>query len=74
MIPAFSKVCKWSRNNKLSLNTVETEFMIICTLPRPNQLDSSPESTPYAIVVDGQDLKMVKPVKYLGLMIDDKFV
>ena len=24
MISAFSKVCKWLRNNKLSLNTVKT--------------------------------------------------
>ena len=36
MIPAFSKVCKWLRNNILSLNTVKTEFMIIGTLPRLN--------------------------------------
>ena len=26
MIPAFSKVCKWLRNDKLGLNTVKTEF------------------------------------------------
>ena len=51
MIHAFFKVCKWLRNNKLSLNTVKTEFMIIGTLPRLIQLDSSPESTPYAIFV-----------------------
>ena len=31
MIPVFSKVCKWLRNNKLSLNTVKTKFMIIGT-------------------------------------------
>ena len=57
MIPAFSKVCEWLRNNKISLNTVKTEFMIIGTLPRLNQLDSSPESTPYAIVFDRQKVK-----------------
>ena len=74
IIPAFSKVCKWLRNNKLSLNTVKTEFMIIGTLPRLNQLDSSPESTPYAIVVDKQEVKKVKLVKYLGLVVDDKLV
>ena len=74
IIPAFSEVCKWLRNNKRSLNTVKTEFMIIGTLPRLNQLDSSPESTPYAIVVDGQEVKRVKLVKYLGLMVDDKLV
>ena len=73
IIPAFSKVFKWLRN-KLSLNTVKTEFMIISTLSRLNQLDSSPESTPYAIVVDGQEVKRVKLVKYLGLMVDDKLV
>ena len=74
IIPAFSKVCKWLRNNKLSLNTVKTEFMIIGTLQRLNQLDSSPELTPYAIVADGQEVKRVKLVKYLGLMVDDKLV
>ena len=75
MIPAFSKVCKWLRNNKLSLNTVKTEFMVIGTLQRLNQLDSSPESTPYAIVVDdGQEVRRVKIVKYLGMMVNDKLV
>ena len=74
IIPAFSKVCKWLRNNKLSLNTVKSEFMIIGTLPRLKQLDSSPESTPYAIVVDGQEVERVKLVKYLGLVVNDKLV
>ena len=32
IISTFSKVCKWLRNNKLSLNTVKTEFMVIGTL------------------------------------------
>ena len=48
--------------------------MIIGSLPRLNQLDSSPESTPYAIVVDGREVKRVKLVKYLGLIVDDKLV
>ena len=48
--------------------------MIIGTLPRLNQLDYSPESTPYGIVVDGQEMKRVKLAKYLGLMVDDKLV
>ena len=74
MIRAFSKVCKWLRNNKLSLNTVQAEFMVIGTLQRLNQLDSSLESTPYAIVVDVQEMRRVKIVKYLGMMVDDKLV
>ena len=48
--------------------------MIIGTLQRLNQLDSSPELTPYATVADGQEVKRVKLVKYLGLMVDDKLV
>ena len=48
--------------------------MIIGALPRLNQLDSSPESTLYAIVVDGWEVKRVKLVKYLGLMVDNKLV
>ena len=74
MIPTFSKVCKWLRNNKLSLSTVKTELMVIGTLQRLNQLDSSPESIPCAIVVDSQEVRRVKIVKYLGMMVDDKLV
>ena len=29
LIPAFLKICDWLRSNKLSLNTVKTEFMVI---------------------------------------------
>ena len=29
LLPVFSKVCKWLKINKLSLNTVKTEFMLI---------------------------------------------
>ena len=72
LIPAFSKVCKWLEMNKLSLNTVKTEFMIIGTSQRLNQLDQSPESTPYIIRIDGGEIKRVKSVKYLGMIVDDK--
>ena len=72
LIPAFSKVCKWLEMNKLSLNTVKTEFMIIGTSQRLNQLDQSPESTPYIIKIDGGEIRRVKSVKYLGMIVDDK--
>ena len=29
LIPAFGRVCEWLRRNKLSLNAVKTEFMIM---------------------------------------------
>ena len=44
IIPAFSKVCKLLKNNKLSLNTAKTEFLIkfliMGTLPKLYQLKS----------------------------------
>ena len=36
LVPAFAKVCEWLKSNKLSLNTVKTEFMIIGTPCRLN--------------------------------------
>ena len=72
LIPAFSKVCTWLEMNKLSLNAVKTKFMIIGTSQHLNQLDKSPESTPYIIMIDGGEIRRVKSVKYLGMIIDDK--
>ena len=75
LMPAFAIVCKWLKVNKLSLNTVKTEFMLIATSQRLNQLDQNPESTPYAIVIDQKEVrrvKLVKFVKYLGMIVNDK--
>ena len=72
LLPAFAKVCKWLKINKLSLNTVKTEFMLTGTSQRLNQLDQNLESTPYAIVIDQKEVRRVKCVKYLGMIVDDK--
>ena len=45
--------------------------MIIGTSQHLNQLDQSPESSPYTIMIDGGEIRRIKSVKYLG-MIDDK--
>ena len=73
-MPAFAQVCKWLKINKLSLSTVKTEFLLISTSQRLNQLDQNPESTPYAIVVEPKEVRRVKLVKYLGMIVDDKHV
>ena len=72
LLPAFTKVCKWLKINKLSLDTVKTEFMLTGTSQRLSQLDQNPESTPYAIVIDQKEVRRVKLVKYLGMIVDDK--
>ena len=58
--------------NKLSLNTVKTEFLIVGTSQHPNQFDKSSESTPYITMIDGGEIRRVKSVKYLGMIVDDK--
>ena len=55
LLPAFAKVCKWLKINKLSLNTAKTELMLIGTSQRLNQLDQNPESSAYAIVIDQKE-------------------
>ena len=51
LIPAFPNICKWLMANKLSLNTVKTEFMVTGTSQRVGQLDIAPETTPYALLL-----------------------
>ena len=71
LIPASVKICEWLKMNKLALNVLKTEFMIIGTSQRLNILDQTPETTLYIISVDGCQIRRVKSVKYLGLIVDD---
>ena len=71
LLPTFTNICKWLKANKLSLNTVKTEFMIIGTSQRVGNLDIAPETTPYALFVNDASIKRVKQVKNLGLIIDE---
>ena len=72
LVPAFSKICRWLKFNKLSLSTVKTEFMIIGTPNSICNFDKDPESTPYLIVGDGDcRIRRVNLVRSLGLIVDD---
>ena len=72
LIPTFGKICEWLKSNKLALNSLKIEFMIIGTSHKLNKLDSLPESAPYLISIDGSHIRRVQQVKYLGLIVDDK--
>ena len=50
-IPSFINICEWLKANKLSLNTVKTDFMIIGTSKRLENVDTSPETTQYALIL-----------------------
>ena len=70
LIPAFVKICEWLKMNELALNVLKTEFMMIGTLQRLNMLDQTAETTPN-ISVDSCQIRRVKSVKYLVLIVDD---
>ena len=71
LISAFVITCEWPEMKKLALNVLKTEFMRIGTSLRLNVLDEIPETTSYIISVDGCQIRRVKSVKYLGLIVDD---
>ena len=41
LLPEFLKICEWLRSNKLSLNALKTEFMIIGSYQRVGELRSA---------------------------------
>ena len=71
LIPSFINTCEWLKANKLGLNTVKTDFMIIGTSKRLENLDRSPETTPYALYINNAPIRQVKQAKTLGLIIDE---
>ena len=61
---------KWLQGNKLSLNIVKTQAMIIGSSQKLRKIDTP--MVPIAhFQVNGNDIDLVKETKYLGLMIDD---
>ena len=72
LIPAFVQMCEWLKTNKLALNVLRTELIIIGTSQRLNIGEQTPETSPYIISIDdGCQIRRVKSVKYLGLIVDD---
>ena len=66
LIPDLSRICSWLQVNKLNLNPIKTEFMIIGT--RQNILKIR---NLLAIKVDGNLIRRVHRTRYLGIIIDD---
>ena len=65
LIPEFLKICDWLKANKLSLNILNTEFMMIGNPRRFGNL-----SKILAIRVENKLIKRVKMTKCLGNIID----
>ena len=66
LIPEFFKICDWLQANKLSLNTLKTEYMVLGTEQMLTQIGSIPK-----IKIGSSYLKRIVKTKSLGLIIDD---
>ena len=66
LIPEFFKICDWLQANKLSLNTLKTEYMVLETEQMLTQIGSIPK-----IKIGSSYLKRIVKTKSLGLIIDD---
>ena len=71
LVPAFCKVCEWLKCNKLSLNALKTEFMIMGTSQKLSNLDTDPSMTPSKLILNNYEIRRVKKTKYLGMIVDD---
>ena len=61
---------KWLQGNRLSLNVVKTQAMIVGSMPNVNKIAVQPALIP-VFHVGGTDIDLVNDVKYLGLHIDN---
>ena len=72
LMPLLRKVCNWLRCNKLILNTVKSELMLVDTSQKTEKLYHDPAATPYMISAGtDREIKRVRIVKYLSLIVDD---
>ena len=69
LVPEFFKICKWLRSNKLSLNALKTEFIIIGSHQRVGEFGSA--RTLPVVRAQGNVIKRVNKTKSLGLVIDE---
>ena len=61
---------KWQQGNKLSLNVVKTQAMIIGSKPKIKKLKNNP-STRRSFKVGGEEIDLINETKYLGVVIDN---
>ena len=64
LIPEFTDILNWLKENRLGVNFMKTKFMLIGSVQKSlNNL--------IAIRVNGRLLKRVKRIKYLGSVVDE---
>ena len=66
----LSYIEKWLQGNKLSLNVVKIQAMIIGSKPKIKKLKNNPSSLP-SFRVGGEEIDVINETKYLGVVIDN---
>ena len=66
----LSYIERWLQGNKISLNVVKTQAMIIGSQPKIKKLKNNLSSLP-SFKVGGEEINLVNETKYLGVMIDN---
>ena len=66
LIPEFTNILNWLKENRLSLNFMKTKFILIGSNQKIQPLNNL-----IAIRVNGRLLKQVKRIKYLGSVVDE---
>ena len=61
----------WLHGNKLSLNVVKTQSLIIGSRPNIQKVEKQTEDKP-SFEIGDQKINMITDTKYLGVQIDDK--
>ena len=69
IIPKFFNICNWLKSNKLTLNVLKCEFMIMGSQQRVRTIGCA--RTIPAIVADGKVVKRVAHTKFLGIVVDE---
>ena len=69
LIPEFTDILNWLKENRLSLNFMKTKFMLIGSIQKIQPLNNL-----IAIRVNGRLLKRVKRIKYLGSVVDENLM
>ena len=67
----LSNLQDWLHGNKLSLNVIKTQSLIIGSGPNIRRIQSQPDSQP-SFEIDNDNIEIISSFKYLGVQVDNQ--
>ena len=64
---------KWLQGNKLSLNVIKTQAMVIGSRPNLKKISEKTVSS-LEFLIDDSPIELVDSIKYIGVQVDKNFV